>query len=343
MSILERLYDSKLNASKRDPRPELKQIRSSSSTASRKHHPSMSGVRKEPRKHRRSISKEQVAPPTLQSDNLFLGLGQGPGHSEEYDQQLHSNPEAYIYQLDMDLPEEIDENILSPAPLYQGAQKLPVVTHDGQSKDQDGTLILIGDLEDRAYHCRHSGCGLGFQDVDDLQSHFETTHFTYSRIHPPDRVVCSECQYLDNLIDDLQCRQCGDASQFEYCIYGQFMSTHSYRRYPSDGQDLQQYTPTTTSHYAASYGSPSVNVFEDSSVHNENVQQGRYANGYDVQLGTFFDNSGYRPPNSAALAYFDKSSTFGDEHFSTETGLSSIAAPVWSPMSDSGGYGASPR
>jgi hypothetical protein len=336
MSTLKRRHEAKLSVSKGDLRPELTQFPSSSSTTSRKYHRPPPGAPKEPRKNRRLVFNERAAPPTSQGDSLFLGLGQGPGLSEEYGQELQSNPEAYISQLDMDLPEELDGHILSPAPLYQAAQKLPAITRDSHSEDQDGTLILVGNFKNPYYHCRQDDCELLFQDVEELQSHFETTHFAYSRIHPPHRVLCSACHFMGNDMTDIQCGQCGNYT--ELCIYGRLMSIQSYGHYSSDEQEILQYTPTSTSHYALSHGSPSFLAYGNSEIHN-NLQHDHLGGDYHLEFGQSYDYSrdgghgSFHDPTSRHIN--DPGRSFGEEHVSPDVVFPPIVSPVW-PSSVSG-------
>ncbi|EPE26932.1 hypothetical protein GLAREA_02846 [Glarea lozoyensis ATCC 20868] len=340
MKILDRLHQHKLSNTKNEVRPQPDKFPSSSSTTSRKHQRPLPDAQKLNRKHRRSVSREQVAPPPSQSDALFLGLGQG--QSEGYDQRLRPNPQAYISELNMDLGEGVDENLLSPAPLYQAAQTLPTITQDAYSQQDNATMVLIGDIRSRSYHCRHDGCDLLFQKIEELQLHFEGNHLPVSRLEQPLRVRCTSCEYVGNHMADSQCRQCGDSSQFELCVYGQLIYSASHGRYSSDEQDFFQYTPTTTSQYAPSYESPSINLYNGPSMTTDSFQQDQYDGSFDYEFNQQFIGSEHQTLHTPALSYVDdRDGSFREETFSQERDPSAIPSAGWPSVHNANGYGAS--
>lgn len=247
----------------------------------------------------------------------------------------------------MDLGAEIDDGLLSPPPLYHAAQNIPAITQDAYSQYQNGAMIFIGDLRNSYYHCGFEACGLLFPGIDELQNHFEGNHFPYSRIQPPFRFRCTSCRFVGNDMTDSQCRRCRDPSQFEFCIYGQFISPISRGRYSSDEQDLLQYTPTTTSQYALSHGSPSINLHEDPIVASAlgSFQQDHYDRNFGFSFDHSFGTSDYQPQHNPALNFGyvnNQSSSFLEEDFSQERNSPAGPLPRWSSTQDFDDYGASP-
>lgn len=230
IASLEKLHQANLQMRQRRPRS-MHQSRSSKSI---------------PRRHARSISTEQ-ATANPQTSDLFSFIGQNPN--------LLQSSVPYGTQLDIQSPGGLDPlSGISPnsAPFYQTATEDPI-GHSLYSQYQDGAMLAIGVLREGYFKCRYLGlCNERFNDPESLQLHFERSHFAYTRIDPACRVVCKQCQYIEDNMNEISCERCRRTGQFEMWIYGRFIRSPSYWSEGGDGRDAWGYTPTSAS-YAASH------------------------------------------------------------------------------------------
>ena len=169
-----------------------------------------------------------------QTSTLFLGIGQR-------DELLHT-PSSDPTPADPQSPALPD--YLSEIPSYGEVPApgndltVPYVNADPYVGYQDGQMIALGVLRGFLYYCTHLGelCQHTFGDAEALQRHFET-HFSYTRISPAHRYICSSCQCINNFLNGL-CYRCGSEGTIEEWIYGSYISMPTFQRYGPDGQDF---------------------------------------------------------------------------------------------------------
>lgn len=182
----------------------------------------------------RSITKQEPGSDSSVSDALF-GVG------------------AQLPEIKMDLDGDID--ILSgatgggygntqaetpaPAMLNSVAPDFPLANPDPYARFSHGALFLIGVFREGAFQCQHLQlCTQRFNTVEELQFHFETSHFYFTRISPAEHYICSACTVIGNPNDICSC---GAQNCFETWICGHLIKPPRYHRYAPDA--FQGYRP----------------------------------------------------------------------------------------------------
>lgn len=114
----------------------------------------------------------------------------------------------------------------------------PFINFDQDESYQNGQLIALGVLRGH-FVCQHLDglCGQRFKRPEELEQHFETDHFAFTRIRPPYRYTCSNCGYMQSSLPS-QCQNCPGNGVIEMWIYGNVIRSSLYQpRYAPDGQD----------------------------------------------------------------------------------------------------------
>lgn len=121
-----------------------------------------------------------------------------------------------------------------------------------QSSDegyQNSSQFPLGVWRQQQFHCRYpvnDDCQLAFDNAEQLQAHFETAHFPFTRIAPAHRWICANPSCLSVTKERLDLCHCGCAGLAEYWICGNYIRTASYQSYPpSDLGLLSGESPTT--------------------------------------------------------------------------------------------------
>lgn len=119
-------------------------------------------------------------------------------------------------------------------------------------------MVAIG-VRRGYFYCQHLDglCQEYFDNSDALQTHFEITHFPFTRINPAHRLLCSVCHCLNNFSTG-PCSQCGARGSIELWVYGHFIRIPSCQRYDPDTQDLLRNVSSSSQFYSSSYAPPSV-------------------------------------------------------------------------------------
>jgi hypothetical protein len=117
---------------------------------------------------------------------------------------------------------------------------------------QDRQMFALGVHRER-FICQHleALCAGRFQTQEELETHFENTHFAFTRIKPAHRYICSHCQTWNTQATG-SCSGCGIDGSIEIWIYGNFIRTPSFQRYSPDGQDLFKREVTSSAPYFSS-------------------------------------------------------------------------------------------
>ncbi|CAL3970814.1 unnamed protein product [Diplocarpon coronariae] len=172
-----------------------------------------------------SLSTWQNTGPDVSQSNALMGVG------TKLDlEQVSGN---YTSQLDIQSPGEAAfGDILSdiPAPtVLDIATDLPIFSPNPYASYQDGQMIAIGVHRNGYFYCQHLDglCHESFATDEDLQVHFETAHFAFTRIHPAHRLMCSSCNSLNH--DMLSpCTNCSLLGTLELWVYGNFIPIPSF-------------------------------------------------------------------------------------------------------------------
>ncbi|PBP16635.1 hypothetical protein BUE80_DR012635 [Diplocarpon rosae] len=190
-----------------------------------------------------TLSTWQNTRPGVSQSNALMGVG------TKLDLGLVSG--NYTSQLDIQSPGEAAlGDILSdsPAPAVHlhVATDLPNFSPGPYASYQDGQMIAIGVHRNRYFYCQHLDglCNEYFATDEQLQVHFETVHFAFTRIHPAHRLMCSSCSSLNH---DLlsPCTNCFLFGALELWVYGNFIPISSFHRYAPGPQGIGSITPDT--------------------------------------------------------------------------------------------------
>lgn len=256
------------------------------------HHQSHSSMSGPSRMNARSVSAGQAT--MLQPDALF-GLGQN--------EELQSSAPFDMTHLDIQSPAlgDLSPEIPAPATLYYDPPILSDLSSNPYASYQDGNMFPIGVQRDGFFQCHHlSGfCFEFFPDHERLQTHFESTHFSFTRIHPAHRYVCSSCHQFNDVSSGI-CYHCGQG-QIEIWIYGNFIRSPSYHRFTPDGQDTLR-NASSAPYYPSAYNFPNSNFQGGSSRNGGSFNQGNY---------TFQPNSQYENGPSPGYDYNPNNSYMG--------------------------------
>jgi hypothetical protein len=225
------------------------------------------------------------------TSTLFLGIGQR-------DELLHtpSSDPAPADSQSHALPDYLSE-ISSyrdvPAPANNHA--VSFVNTDRYVGYQDGQMIALGVLRGFFYYCTHLDglCQQAFEDAEALQTHFET-HFSYNRISPAHRYICSSCQYMNNFLNG-PCYNCGSEGTIEMWIYGNYICMPTFQRYGHDGQDFLR-NDSAPYFPAMGYGMSNINM--DFGL-GGGMDNGDFTTGGGMNQGNFYQNdNNFEDPGS---------------------------------------------
>ena len=129
------------------------------------------------------------------------------------------------------------------SPIYAPDIMDPLASIDAQSQYtqyRDGQMFLIGIIRQNLFECQHlvagGRCNQRFRSPDELQSHFETLHFAFTRINPCHRFHCFGCEEMCD--PNQPCPQCGLPGLKEVRIYGNYIRSQQLNRFLDDGSDL---------------------------------------------------------------------------------------------------------
>ena len=209
-----------LSSKSRKQREQASQEQSRSSVSASSNHAAESGL----------VPVNSSGVSLVQSNTLF-GLGQNPQLLESIStsasdpQSLAADPLAGIqaqWHTPL-LPNSVEFSRLFGANPYESYQ--------------DGQILALGVLR-QYYICQHLDglCDQNFESPEALEEHFESAHFTFARLDPPYRYICSNCQYWNTCLNS-RCQQCRANGAIEVWIYGNFIRTSYYPRYPPDSHD----------------------------------------------------------------------------------------------------------
>jgi len=132
--------------------------------------------------------------------------------------------------------------------------------HSSYQGYQNGAQFPLGVWRQGRFLCQYQDdkyCQHPFDNAEQLQTHFETAHFAFTRINPAHRYICSDpdCRYVSqDFINPCQCKKLHTA---ELWICGNFIRVGYNERYAPDGQS-PLYGGTGSSRYTSSYGSASI-------------------------------------------------------------------------------------
>lgn len=183
----------------------------------------------------------------------LLGVGGGVGQADQFQEvkpfetaHTDSQSSTFATETETDLLTEIPShpNVAGPANIAMPA--MPTMTYtDPYATYQNGQMFPLGVFRGFFYFCAHLDglCQHPFEDAEALQTHFET-HFSYNRIAPAHRYVCSYCQWINNFSSG-PCYNCGSENTIETWIYGNFIRVPTYQRYGPDGQDFLRNNSST--------------------------------------------------------------------------------------------------
>ncbi|RDL41598.1 uncharacterized protein BP5553_01577 [Venustampulla echinocandica] len=163
------------------------------------------------------------------------------------------------------------------------------------SQYQDGDMFPLG-VRRGFFYCQHldGSCFARFEDPESLQFHFEIAHFSFTRIKPAHRFVCSNCQRLNNM-DSAPCYNCGAQGLIELWIYGNFIRTPPYHRSPPDDQDLRM--KASISGFLPPYGAPTVNPQMDPDLNNGHFNGDIDPSSYDFDTNNMYGGSDFGSQN----------------------------------------------
>jgi len=186
-----------------------------------------------------------------------------------------------------------DIDISAPATQYYPQLDLSSLASSSNPSYQNGGMLPIGIRRGGYFHCEHYLCSDFFNNAEEVQLHFEISHFPFTRINPAHRYVCVSCEHMND-VPTGPCYNCGSLGQIEIRIYGNYIEPRTYQRYSTDGHDLQN-NSSSTPYYPSAYDVP-----------NSGVQGGPDMNGGDFNGGGF--NGGTNPGNY----YYQPNGSFGN-------------------------------
>lgn len=104
-----------------------------------------------------------------------------------------------------------------------------------------GAVFIVGKRLDDYYCCQHfSGCQQMCLDLDALQEHFELCHFSYTRIDPPIRHICSNCNAVQSEAW-IRCYNCNLHDIIQTLVHGHFIRDPEIYYDPETGPAPLQY------------------------------------------------------------------------------------------------------
>lgn len=204
----------------------------------------------------RFASAGQATMGPVQAD-LLSGLGQNEALLQP------STPLDATLDIQTPAIDGASPDILDSAPLYYGQSDLPALSPNPYANYQNGSMFPIGVQSGPGpiFQCNHlqDYCFEQFNDIEDLQLHFETAHFAFTRIDPAYRFVCSACKNIYDL-SGAPCYYCGTEDQTEIWVYGNYIRNGLDHRHSPDRQDLQRNIPGFAPYYPSSFNIPNSNL-----------------------------------------------------------------------------------
>ncbi len=176
---------------------------------------------------------------------LGVGGGVGIGPADQFQGipsfDAHTDTQSSTYGPEADLLAEIPlhRDVAGTSNLAMPA--IPAVPYvDHYAAHQNGEMFPLGVLRGFFYFCAHLDglCHHPFEDAEALQTHFET-HFSYNRIQPAYRYVCSYCGWCNHFPSG-PCFNCSNEATIETWIYGHFIRPSAYQRYKPEGIDFNR-------------------------------------------------------------------------------------------------------
>jgi hypothetical protein len=235
----------------------------------------------------RSITRQEAASSSV--PDALLGIGtQLPDIEMDFDATqldiLSPGPGGNYGNTQTETPAPATLNFLAP--------NLPIVNPNPYAAFQHGALFSIGCLRDGLFHCQHLQlCPRRFNSAEELQIHFQTVHFAFTRIDPAHRYICAECNFM-SLFPNEPC-SCGTYAFVELWICGHFIKTPWYQRHASDGTDFQGYRPGSTFFDPTSYAGPNMNFPWDPTMNSGNFGGGGSNQGqFNYQGGNTYGRTG---------------------------------------------------
>jgi len=179
----------------------------------------------------------------------LLGVSGGIGQTDQCDQlqhipsdTAHTDPQSSAYAS--------ETAILADVPIHRAvagppnlSQMSAIAYSDPYETYQSGRMFPLGVLRGFFFFCAHLDglCHHPFEDTEALQTHFES-HFSYTRIQNPYRLVCSFCQWINDLPGG-PCSYCSREGTMETWVYGHYIQAPTYQRYGPDGHDFLHNNP----------------------------------------------------------------------------------------------------
>jgi hypothetical protein len=189
---------------------------------------------------------------SLGQSNTLLGLGQN-------EQLLHTFSTSTA-----DLQPLVGDPLVGiragAVPLFEAVtdsvEFSRLLTFDAYESFQDGQLFALGVLREY-FVCQHldGSCDECFETADELEEHFETAHFEFTRLKPSYRYICSKCNGWNNALTP-RCQQCHADGHVEVWVYGNYIQTRFYQRFPPDGHDPFKMEASSLPPFLPSYSLP---------------------------------------------------------------------------------------
>lgn len=175
----------------------------------------------------------------------------GIGANADFDQALGGLGDLDTTQLDIQSPWDVTygddalHSILAPAVHLHVATDLPNFSPSPDMSYEEGHMIALGVHRRGSFWCQHVDelCMESFYAEEELQTHFASVHFAFTRINPAQRYVCSVCMH-SNMDITSPCSHCFSVGSVELWVYGRFVPVSSFPpRAP--GAHLASLTPAT--------------------------------------------------------------------------------------------------
>jgi hypothetical protein len=200
---------------------------------------------------------------------------------------------------------DIQLELPAAAPSYAAAPEPQAFT--SYPLYQDSGMLKLGVQNGEYFYCqyvRHQVlgglCNELCIDGEQLQTHFEQQHGSFTRLEEPYRAICSFCESLNSYALGA-CNRCGRNGLIQVWVCGNSIRPASYQRQAPDGMD---YPPFSSS--SAPYN-PSYGMNMDSQWGAPGADQGNYNGGATYGYGNGFqggNNYGaYGGPGSQGYDY----------------------------------------
>jgi hypothetical protein len=231
----------------------------------------------------RSVTKQEPAPST--SDSALLGIGAQLPDIEmdlDLDDILSTGPQGNYDRTQAERP--------APATLNRVAPNLSIINPNPYAAFQHGALFSLGCLRNGQFHCQHLElCQQRLSTAEELQFHFATSHFEFTRIDPAHRYICSNCKSVS--LSPVDPCKCPTLEFIELWICGHFIKRQWYQRDGSDGSDFQGYHPGSNDFDP--YGGPNPNSPWDPSMNQRHFGTGGNSQGhFSFQGGNTYERTG---------------------------------------------------